>query len=83
MISNILHLLISLNLCQVGIMFPYCFLFTDKFAVLPRLLLLLGSSGLEAFLVGQVYLHLGLQNLDHTEEVSTRLDNVVLSHSQI
>lgn len=39
---------------------PYCFLFTDEFAVLPGLLLLLGPSGLEALLVGDVYLHLSL-----------------------
>lgn len=49
------------------VVFPYCFLFADKFTVLPGLFLLLGPSGLEALLVSQVYLHLGLQNLDQTE----------------
>lgn len=44
-------------------MFSYCFLFTDQFAVLPRLLFMLGPSGLQALFVSHVYLHLGLQNL--------------------
>lgn len=48
---------------------PYRFLFTEEFTLLPGLFLVLGPFGLQALLVCQVHLHLGLQNLGSVQNV--------------